>query len=661
MQENQIQCQTSPSNMSVELPVTIKYGHSERRLEGFLFRYTLDPNITFAEPAKSFLSGGRVIRVRGHNLDVVQSPKIRITVSPSERHRRGLGRWRRIVPETECPQNALCSIQQFEELCLINSSYLILCKTPAINLLLRIGQVKLEFILDNLIFDFNSLHPTPFSYEVNPALKPLNTEDPAKPYRHKPGSVISVEGENLDLAISKEEVVAMIGEGVCAVKTLTRNHLYCDPPPEQPVPRHQTQREGTDSLPEFTVQMGNLNFLLGRVQYDTESQLTFPLEAQIGLGVGASLVALIVLFIVFVYRRKSKQALRDYKKVQIQLENLETSVRDRCKKEFTDLMTEMMDLTSDLVGTGIPFLDYRSYAERIFFPGHRESPLRRGLDMPECRRQTMEQGLVQLSNLLNSKLFLTKFIHTLEIQRTFSPRDRAYVASLLTVSLHGKLEYFTDILKTLLNDLIEQYVAKNPKLMLRRTETVVEKLLTNWMSICLYTFVRDSVGEPRGIKHQVDKGPVDGVTGKAKYTLNDNRLLREDLEYRSLTLNAVTQTEAAVGEAEDSQGVSVKVLDCDTITQVKEKTLDQLYKGTPYCHRPDPDSLDLEWRSGLAGHLILSDEDVTSVIQGTWKRLNTLQHYKVPDGATVALVPRVTKHIPRETQDYVPGESESDA
>lgn len=126
-----------------------------------------------------------------------------------------------------------------------------------------------------------------------------------------------------------------------------------------------------------------------------------------------------------------------------------------------------------------------------------------------------------------------------------------------------------------------------------RTETVVEKLLTNWMSICLYTFVRvrdarvavpwgqdspatwpqpslsitlssracilsprqhglsshqgpnclllpqDAVGEPlymlfRGIKHQVDKGPVDSVTGKAKYTLNDNRLLREDVEYRPL-------------------------------------------------------------------------------------------------------------------------------
>lgn len=77
------------------------------------------------------------------------------------------------------------------------------------------------------------------------------------------------------------------------------------------------------------------------------------------------------------------------------------------------------------------------------------------------------EELFALSSLQLSLLSL-QFIHTLEVQRTFSPRDRAYVASLLTVALHGKLEYFTDILKTLLNDLVEQYVAKNPKLMLRR-------------------------------------------------------------------------------------------------------------------------------------------------------------------------------------------------
>lgn len=646
-QSEQLHCETSPNPVPAELPVMVWFGATERRLQHSQFKYTADPNITSVGPAKSFFSGGREIWVRGQNLDVVQMPRIRVTVIPRvPQHGQGLGQKHHVVPE------------KIEEPCLVNSSHLIMCRSPALPGPPQDPWVQVEFILDNMVFDFATLSPTPFSYEADPTLRSLNPEDPTTPFRHKPGSVFSVEGENLDLAMSKEEVVAMIGDGPCVVKTLTRHHLYCEPPVEQPLPHHHALREAPDALPEFTVQMGNLRFSLGHVQYDGESPVAFPVAAQVGLGVGVSLLALGVIVIVLIYRRKSKQALRDYKKVQIQLENLESSVRDRCKKEFTDLMTEMTDLTSDLLGSGIPFLDYKVYAERVFFPGHQESPLHRDLGVPDSRRPTVEQGLGQLSNLLNSKLFLTKFIHTLESQRTFSARDRAYVASLLTVALHGKLEYFTDILRTLLSDLVAQCVAKNPKLMLRRTETVVEKLLTNWMSICLYTFVRDSVGEPlymlfRGIKHQVDKGPVDSVTGKAKYTLNDNRLLREDVEYRPLTLNALLAVGPGAGEA---QSVPVKVLDCDTISQAKEKMLDQLYKGVPLAQRPDSRTLDVEWRSGVAGHLILSDEDVTSELEGLWRRLNTLQHYKVPDGATVALVPCLTKHILRENQDYVPGE-----
>uniref|UniRef100_A0A8C1XDS4 Plexin b1b n=1 Tax=Cyprinus carpio TaxID=7962 RepID=A0A8C1XDS4_CYPCA len=642
VQEETIKCLTGASNRTGEHRVTVRYGNTERHLHGDGYYYTPDPNITHAIPSKSFVGcvGGRVISVFGQNLDVVQKPQMRVTVVlpdsifPLRRRRR---RRKRSVTDEDCE---------------VKTSSLLLCRTPGVDAKVVGGHMLVEFLLDNLRFDFNSVSQSPFIYEPNPILHPLNHRDPTKPYRYKPGSVISVEGENLDLAIFKEEVVALIGEGVCTVKTLTHNHLYCEPPSQQPPLslRHGRKREGTEAFPEFIVHMGNLNFSLGQVQYDSPSHSIFPLVAQIGVGTVASLVALIVLIIVFIYRRKSKQALRDYKKVQIQLENLETSVRDRCKKEFTDLMTEMMDMTSDLVGSGIPFLEYRRYAERIFFPGHRESPLRRDLDVQECRRATVEQGLNQLSNLLNSKLFLTKFIHTLESQRTFSPRDRGYVASLLTVALHSKLEYFTDILKTLLNDLVEQYIAKNPKLMLRRTETVVEKLLTNWISICLYAFLRHSAGEPlymlfRAIKHQVDKGPVDAVTGKAKYTLNDNRLLREDLEYHTLGIGV-----------NETQPVAAKVLDCDTITQVKEKILDQVYKGTSYSNRPHADSVDLEWRSGVAGHLILSDEDLTSVVQGNWKRLNTLQHYKVPDGATVALVLRHSKHIHHDTHDYIAGE-----
>uniref|UniRef100_A0A8C2F889 Plexin b1a n=1 Tax=Cyprinus carpio TaxID=7962 RepID=A0A8C2F889_CYPCA len=597
-----VECVTGGSNRTGESGVTVRFGGAQRHLQEVLYQYTPDPNVTHAAPSKSFISGGRIIRVSGQHLDVVQEPRIHVTLTPLDLC---------VVKQVEFTQVSLClcfltalnklsSIHlsvivtqlvslclvpdQLEERCTVNSSTLILCPTPEVGPEALRAAVSVHFLLDNLHFEFEAVSGSPFSYEPNPVLHSLNQHDPSKPFRHKPGSIISVEGENLDLAMSKDEVVALIGDGECAVKTLTRNHLYCEPPTQQPSVTALKKREAGDTLPEFTVrQMGNMNFSLGRVQYDSQGPAAFPLEAQVGVGVGASIVALIVLVIVLIYRRKSKQALRDYKKVQIQLENLETSVRDRCKKEFT--------------GQKLPRNDQPDSDDMLEI---------RDLDVPACRRATVEQGLVQLSNLLNSKLFLTKFIHTLEAQRTFSPRDRAYVASLLTVALHGKLEYFTDILKTLLSHLVEQYTTKNPKLMLRRTESVVEKLLTNWMSICLYTFLRDTAGEAfymlfRAIKHQVDKGPVDAVTGKAKYTLNDNRLLREDVEYRTLTLNVLVSS----GGAGESQTVPTKVLDCDTITQVKEKIVEQTWKGTSYSQRPSADSVHLEWRAGMAeNHLV---------------------------------------------------------
>lgn len=66
-------------------------------------------------------------------------------------------------------------------------------------------------------------------------------------------------------------------------------------------------------------------------------------------------------------------------------------------------------------------------------------------------------------------------------------------------------------------------------------------------------FLQDSAGESlymlfRAIKHQVDKGPVDAVTGKAKYTLNDNRLLREDVEYRTLVIERFLRFDSTVSE-----------------------------------------------------------------------------------------------------------------
>lgn len=57
--------------------------------------------------------------------------------------------------------------------------------------------------------------------------------------------------------------------------------------------------------------------------------------------------------------------------------------------------------------------------------------------------------------------------------------------------------------------------------------------------LSLATLLQDSAGEPlyklfKAIKHQVEKGPVDAVQKKAKYTLNDTGLLGDDVEYAPL-------------------------------------------------------------------------------------------------------------------------------
>ncbi|XP_035999861.1 plexin-B3 [Fundulus heteroclitus] len=630
--DSQFVCKTSSSNRTGAVPVQVFFGKAERTGPDLTFRYLDDPIITKATPAESFYAGGRVIKVTGRNLDVVQEPVISVWVEPLEVQR--VKRRRRLALLTARQQLVFNgTMATVSERCSVLSSSEITCRTPAVNPEVRVKGVW--FQLDNVRVHYDSIEGRSFTYYPNPQLFPLNRDAPDAPYRFKPGGVIAVEGQDLTRAMSKDEVQARLGEQDCEVKTLDRTHLYCEPPEVQPL-----RGDGSTELPSLKVFMGNLQLDLGLVQYDSDSLLSpIPLVAQISLAAGAAVIILSVLVVILMYRRKSKQALRDYKKVLLQLETLEINVGDQCRKEFTDLMTEMMDLSSDVGGPGLPLLDYKTYADRIFFPGQQTALLSRQLDLPESRRQTVEQGLQQLNNLLNNRLFLTRFIHTLEAQQGFSQRDRGYVASLLTIALHDKLEYFTEVMKTLLQDLVQQYVAKNPKLMLRRTETVVEKMLTNWMSICLYSFLKEVAGEPlymlyRAIKYQVDKGPVDAVTGKAKRTLNDSHLLREDVDYSAMTLNVLVKNGVEV------QPCPVKVLDTDTITQVKDKILDQVYRGAPFSQRPAADSLDLEWRSGQAGHLTLSDDDVTAVVHGRWKRLNTLQHYKVPDGATVALIPR---------------------
>lgn len=133
--------------------------------------------------------------------------------------------------------------------------------------------------------------------------------------------------------------------------------------------------------------------------------------------------------------------------------------------------------------------------------------------------------------------------------------------------------------------------------------------------------------------------------------------------------------------------IQVKVNDCDTPTQVKEKILDAYYKNQAYSTRPTASDYDLgkldsalnliflvlylsmqvfrlrrygtkvvvnhtEWHPGLVG-VPINDEDLTAQSVGGWKRLNTLEHYSIRDQSIMKLVSRHHQQTLRSDSMYI--------
>uniref|UniRef100_A0A8C2H1H5 Plexin b2a n=1 Tax=Cyprinus carpio TaxID=7962 RepID=A0A8C2H1H5_CYPCA len=597
----EITCMTGPYN-GQKIPsdgslVTVKYGKVTFKVSGF--EYSANPKVTDYVPRASFVCGGRKIVVTGSGFDQVQRATMRV------------------LPSSDEFSHKSSNVEFFQEFSFKNESVLEFL-SPIVNKTYINQSLRTIIQMDNLVENL-----TEFIYHQDPSFVPLTDKAITE------NSIINVNGKGFSKAMTAKEAQAFVGDVLCPVTILEDDKLFLVAPSSPPKSTSRRHRRDTSSeAMELTIIFGNGEWNVGSVRFERKY------EVPLYIIIPAVLIPM-VLFIavsIYCYRRKSQQAEREYEKIKNQLANLEESVRDRCKKEFTDLMIEMEDHTSDLNDARIPFLDYKNYTNRVFClpseDGANDVMITGKLDIPEARRAIVDQALNQFTNLQISKTLLINFIRTLEGRQEFNARNKVYFASLLTVALHGKLEYYTDIMRTLLLELMDEYIhSKNPKLMLRRSE----QIHIIHFYCCSYL---DSAGEPlyklfKAIKHQVEKGPVDAKMKKAKYTLNDTGLLGDDVEYSDLTLQVLVH-----GEGPDV--TPVKVLNCDTISQVKEKIIEQVYKNLPYSQRPTVDSVALEWRPGSTGQ-ILSDLDLTSQKEGRWKRMNTLAHYNVRDGAILVL------------------------
>uniref|UniRef100_A0AAR2LU37 Plexin-A2 n=1 Tax=Pygocentrus nattereri TaxID=42514 RepID=A0AAR2LU37_PYGNA len=582
----EIVCFSAPSLTGVgSVQITVSVDRAQVK-ESLSFEYIDDPTVQRIEPEWSIASGHTPLVVTGTNLDVVQEPRIRVKYGGRE------------------------SVN----VCKVLNTTTMSCFAPSLTAEYRPGLDSVKHA-DEFGFIFNNVQAllvynnTNFLYYPNPYFEPLSTNGVLE---QKPGSPIILKGKNLVPPTSggvKLNYTVLLGETPCSV-TISDTQLLCEPP-------------NLTGQYKIMVQVGGLHVSPGSVNILSDSLLTLP--AIVSIAAGGGLLLIIVILVLIAYKRKSRENDLTLKRLQMQMDNLESRVALECKEAFAELQTDINELTSDLDRAGIPHLDYRTYAMRVLFPGIEDHPVLRELE------QNVEKALKLFAQLINNKVFLLTFIRTLELQRSFSMRDRGNVASLIMTALQGRLEYATDVLKHLLSDLIDKNLeSKNhPKLLLRRYS---EGKSLQW---------RECAGEPLfmlycAIKQQMEKGPIDAITGEARYSLSEDKLIRQQIEYKTLILNCVNP------DNENSPEIAVKVLNCDTITQVKEKILDAVYKNMPYSQRPRAVDMDLEWRQGRMARVVLQDEDITTKIENDWKRLNTLMHYQVSDRCVVALVPKQT-------------------
>uniref|UniRef100_A0A7N8WZ62 Plexin A3 n=1 Tax=Mastacembelus armatus TaxID=205130 RepID=A0A7N8WZ62_9TELE len=526
-------------------PIRLMIDRAEVMSSETKYIYTEDPTISSIEPNWTILNGSTVITVTGTNLLTIQEPKVRAKYGGVE-------------------TNNFCTVVNDSTMTCLAPGLVYSKPNPPEGAL---RPDEFGFIFDQ-VSSLLVLNSTPFTHYPNPTFDPLGNSGILEV---KPGSPIILKGKNLIPPApgnNRLNYTVLIGESPCLL-TVSENQLLCDSP---------------DLTGEQRIMVGGLEYSPGMLHIYSDSALTLP--AIIGIGAGGGVLLIAIIAVLIAYKRKTRDADRTLKRLQLQMDNLESRVALECK-EGTYVCS--VELTNDMDGVKIPFLEYRTYTMRVMFPGIEEHPVLKELDVRTTEIASNTENYSIASEITRAVLKPVTFRAVKQIN---PPRD-----------LRGLGIHVQDSGVTCSNVSVCQECAGEPLFML----------------YC-------------AIKQQMEKGPIDAITGEARYSLSEDKLIRQQIDYKQLTLMCIPP------EGEAGTEVPVKVLNCDTVTQVKDKLLDAVYKGIPFSQRPQADDMDLEWRQGRLTRIILQDEDVTTKIESDWKRLNTLAHYQVTDGSLVALV-----------------------
>lgn len=319
--------------------LTVNLDSATRTLQA-PYTYIPDPRIVELKPLRSTWNGGRMITVHGSHLNSIQAP--RITVLFNEQILNSSICFVHSHALMECPSPtldqaivlALMEQQETRRRKRRSKSEQITVRTSRrIEYNFEEADLDLGFIMDGVMsvrhlrkyFPEVRSHVT---YVPNPVYYPF--PDGIKLYK---GDTLVIEGENINSAADESDVRVTIGTSTCNLTSLAGTQLVCTPPGDQPSPTDELGITTAELLPLVVVHVGRYQrYPLGILRYERHRHFPLSPEGIAGLAAGALFLVIASFVVLAICRRRSSQAERVYKLMQLQMDSLESHVRTECKQ-----------------------------------------------------------------------------------------------------------------------------------------------------------------------------------------------------------------------------------------------------------------------------------------------------------------------------------------
>ncbi|XP_071816756.1 plexin-A4-like [Apostichopus japonicus] len=238
---DEIICRTGSASVTDNLLLSVNFDLG-CEYNGDTFAYLGDPIVDSFDRLSSIASGGLDLPILGESFDIIQTARLEV----------------RIGSDTVSGDCSNCS----------DSTMKLICKSPNISvaqtdypLLLPTSNFSLYMDGVTRYINFGMFFPgslkTAFEFVEDPVYYLLpSAENIIKVPNEFQGQYnITIQGDNLTLASNSEDVSVIIGGKACFVSNLFINYLICQSP------------KLSEGVHQVQVQHGNLNFVVGHVEY----------------------------------------------------------------------------------------------------------------------------------------------------------------------------------------------------------------------------------------------------------------------------------------------------------------------------------------------------------------------------------------------------------